>query len=78
MKFYYNDSIVGIMELVDCTNEQHFKFDKLFGYSEGSDFESLQKMKPWTFKFEILDVYEGSKFYETAITDIYLDGVDVH
>jgi len=29
-------------------------------------------------KFEILEVYKGSKYNDTAITEIYFDGIDVH
>jgi hypothetical protein len=32
----------------------------------------------WTLKFEILDVYPGEKYEDTAISELYFDGVDVH
>jgi len=33
---------------------------------------------PLKIKFEILEVYEGDKYKDTAITEIYFDGIDVH
>ena len=29
-------------------------------------------------KFEIIEVYKGLKYNDTAITEIYFDGMDVH
>ena len=29
-------------------------------------------------KFEIVDVFKGDKYDDTAVTDIYFDGIDVH
>jgi len=29
-------------------------------------------------KFEILEVYTGEKYADTAISEIYFDGIDVH
>ena len=32
----------------------------------------------WTLKFEILDVYPGTKYDDTVIAELYFDGIDVH
>lgn len=29
-------------------------------------------------RFEIMEVYHGKKYKDTAITEIYFDGIDVH
>ncbi|WP_449508538.1 hypothetical protein [Dawidia soli] len=29
-------------------------------------------------KFEILEVYEGAKYDDTVISEIFFDGIDVH
>ena len=36
--------------------------------------EELKKIPSWTFKFEILEVYKGDKYDDTAITQIYFGG----
>lgn len=33
---------------------------------------------PWTLKFEIAEVYKGTKYDDVVITEIYFDGIDVH
>lgn len=40
--------------------------------------DALQLKKDWTLKFEILEVYEGSKYSDTVISEIYFNGIDVH
>ena len=37
-----------------------------------------QNAPSWTIRFEILDVYPGEDSQDTAITEIYFDGIDVH
>ena len=37
------------------------------------------RTKPdWTLRFEILDVYPGSRYDDTVIAELYFDGIDVH
>jgi len=38
----------------------------------------MSRMPWWTMKFEIIEVYKGTKYDDTAITEIYFDGIDVH
>lgn len=77
LKLYIDDKPVAFLMLQDVKNEQSFTVDPI-GYSDRTDYEQLLK-KPWfTIKFEILEVYPGSKYQDTAITEIYFDGIDVH
>ena len=43
----------------------------ILGYNDSS--------KPdWTLKFEVLEVYPGTKYGDTVIAELYFDGIDVH
>lgn len=47
----------------------------------GRDVKSYHEnseLKPDSIKFEILSVYKGDKYKDTAITEIYFDGLDVY
>jgi hypothetical protein len=77
LKMYVDEKPFTILNLFDSRQEQHFKFEPL-GYGDRQDWEQLQKKPWWTIKFEILDVYKGEKYDDTAITEIYFDGIDVH
>ncbi len=74
---FLNDELYAILNLEDSRQEQLFKFDPL-GYSERSDWEILTTQPWWTIKFEIMEVYKGDKYDDTAITEIYFNGIDVH
>lgn len=68
---YYNDKPYVVLNLQDTMNLQSFNVG-ILGY-EDSD------MAPaWSIKLEILEVYPGDKYQDTAITEIYFDGIDVH
>jgi hypothetical protein len=75
LKLYYNNKPVAILNLEDNRYEQSFQFKKPFGNGNRDDFS---QQKDWTLKFEILEVYPGDKYDDTAITEIYFDGIDVH
>lgn len=77
LKMYINDRPFAILNLKDTRKEQHFKFKPL-GYGDQLSREKLKKQNWWRMKFEILEVYEGDKYEDTAITEIYFDGIDVH
>ena len=77
LRMYIDDKPFRDLYLKDSREEQHFKFDPL-GYSDRENWEDLQSRPWWTIKFEILEVYEGDKYDDTAITEIYFDGIDVH
>lgn len=68
---YYNDEPYAILKLKDICDCQDFEVDTL-GYKD------KENAPNWTIKFEILEVYPGSKSQHTAITEVYFDGIDVH
>lgn len=68
---YYNDEPYATLNLKDTRDCQIFDVGTL-GYEDKSNAPA------WTIKFEILEVYPGDKYQDTAITEIYFDGIDVH
>jgi len=69
LRLYVNGKAFGILNLTDTKTDQTFELGT-FGHNEdGSDL---------VLKFEILEVYPGDKYDDTAITEIYFDGIDVH
>jgi hypothetical protein len=77
LKMYLDDKPYAFLILQDVKNEQIFTVD-LIGYSDRKDYNALL-IKPWySIKFEIIEVYPGTKYQDTAITEIYFDGIDVH
>ena len=77
LKMYVDNKPFAILNLTDSREEQTFKFDPL-GYGDRDNSNLLQAKPWWTIKFEILEVYKGDKYDDTAITEIYFDGIDVH
>lgn len=77
LRVYHNNEVLADLNLKDVRAEQHFEFQPI-GYSNRDDFDILKKKDPWILKFEILEVYKGDKYDDTAITEIYFDGIDVH
>ena len=77
LKMYIDNKPFAVLNLVDTRQEQHFKFEPL-GYADRDNYELLKKKPRWTIRFEIVEVYKGNKFDDTAITEIYFDGIDVH
>jgi len=69
LKLFVNDKAMGVIHLSDTRADQIFKVGVLGHNSDGSDL---------ILRFEILDIYKGVKFDDTAITEIYFDGIDVH
>ena len=68
---YYNDKPYVVLNLQDTMNLQSFNVG-ILGY------EDRDTAPAWSIKFEILEVYPGKKYEDTAITEIYFDGIDVH
>ena len=75
LKVYYNDEPLAILLLEDIRGVQEFKFDPL-GY--GKEDRENTSLPWWTLRFEILEVYPGEQYDDTAISEIYFDGIDVH
>jgi hypothetical protein len=67
LKMYIDNNPFAVLKLEDRRIEQIFDFEPI-----GS------QTAKWTIKFEILEVYQGDKFDDTAITEIYFNGIDVH
>jgi hypothetical protein len=63
-----DDKPYAKLELLDSYEVQVVKFDKIMLPKSG-----LKK-----FKFTIVDVYKGSKYNDTAISEMVFDGVGVH
>ncbi|MFH6984494.1 NADase-type glycan-binding domain-containing protein [Marinoscillum luteum] len=77
LKMYVDNKPYAVLELADTKAEQHFKVDPI-GYNDRHNFEQLKKKPNFTMKFEISEVYPGAKWDDTAITEIYFNGLDVH
>lgn len=78
LQVYYNETPLAILKLRDVRAEQRFKFDPIGDLNRESTAISNKKPQPWSLKFEILEVYKGSKYSDTVISEIYFDGIDVH
>lgn len=77
LKMYIDNKPYAILELEDSKAEQHFLVAPI-GYGDRENFELLKKKAGFTMKFEIAEVYPGLKWDDTAITEIYFNGIDVH
>ncbi|MCC9070135.1 hypothetical protein LNQ49_00755 [Flavobacterium sp. F-65] len=64
-----NGKVFGILNLEDTKNDQIFEVGTLGHNKNGTDL---------ILKIEIIEVYKGDKFNDTAITEIYFNGIDVH
>ena len=69
LKLYVNGVPFGILNLKDSRTDQYFEMGTLGHNKNGTDL---------ILKFEILEVYKGNKYNDTAITEIFFDGIDVH
>ena len=73
LKVYYLGKPVCILDLQDARAMQEFDLEQFgpFGYHDAD--------KPtWRLRFEILDVYPGTKYQDTVIAELEFDGIDVH
>lgn len=77
LRMFLNDQPYALMHLEDSRNEQYF-FVEPIGNAEREDWEKLMELPWWSVTFEIIEVYPGEKFDDTAITEIYFDGLDSH
>ena len=78
LKMYVNDEPFAIIELKDIYAKQLVELEKPLGNSDRADSGKLEEKGNWNIKFEILSVYKGDKYADTAISEIYFDGLDVH
>lgn len=77
LKMYVNDRPFAMLNLEDTRAEQSFTFEPI-GNGDRADMKALKSLPKWTIRFEIVEVYMGDKYDDTAITEIYFDGIDVH
>lgn len=73
IKMYYLGKPICILDLQDVRGMQYFDLEKFgpFGYHDSD--------KPtWRLRFEIVDVYPGTKYQDTVISELLFDGIDVH
>ncbi len=77
LNMYVGDSLYAVLQLKDSKQEQIFEVGRI-GHDERADKEALKKMSPVIIRFEIADYYPGEKYDDTAITEIYFDGIDHH
>lgn len=87
LKLYHNDKLIANLHLKDELADQHFELGEVFGdnnYGSLGDPQGKENGKwidkngktipQWTFKFEIGDVYKGTKYEDTVISEIYFNG----
>lgn len=72
LKLYYEGEYMGLITLEDTMNPQYIDISEL-QMKVGNGFEA-------NFKFEIVEVYEGSKYEDTCLTGIQIDfnGIYAH
>lgn len=78
LKVYLDDKPIALLNLQDTRKEQIFTLKQPIGNGNRANYKALQLKPRWKLKFEITSVYKGHKFDDTAITEIYFDGIDVH
>lgn len=70
LELFVNDEYLLTLELKDNRLLQKFKLPVLGRYND--------KKGKWILKLVVKEIYEGSKYKDTAISEIYFDGLDVH
>ena len=70
LEMYENNKLVAILHLEDIFGEQ--VFDLLYPIGRRKD------KKDATIKFVITEVYKGDIYKDTAISEFFFDGLDVH
>ncbi|QCK15697.1 NADase-type glycan-binding domain-containing protein [Mangrovivirga cuniculi] len=73
LKVYLDNKPFAILNLKDIRGIQSFKFDPI-----GKGWEAPENSPVWELKFEIIEVYKGSKYDDVVISEIFFDGIDVH
>ena len=70
LRVWYENKPLAILDLKDTRDLQCFEVGTL-GYHDS-------EAPKWQLRFEILDVYKGSKYDDTVISELFFDGIDVH
>ncbi|MDH5380827.1 MAG: hypothetical protein OEW75_08245 [Cyclobacteriaceae bacterium] len=76
LKVLVNGKPYAFLNLKDTRSIQIFNINPLGSDPNNSD--NLLDNPDWVMRFEILEVYKGDKYKDTAITEIFFDGIDVH
>lgn len=70
LRVWYQGKPYATLLLSDTRSMQCFELGTL-GYHDDT--------KPdWTLKFEVLEIYPGTKYQDTVIAELFFDGIDVH
>ena len=64
LKIYLNDKEFVYLNLQDNVSEQHFYIPEIGNFNNGMEI-----------KFEIMEVYKGTKYDDVVISEIYFDGL---
>jgi hypothetical protein len=68
LRMYVDEKHHGDVLLEDCLEFQRVEIDTI----------RLPNDRPMTIRFKILDVYQGDKYADTAITELLFEGIGVH
>jgi hypothetical protein len=69
IKLWMNNQPYALLCLRDSPALQRFKVPLLGHRTDKKDL---------VLRFEILEIYPGAKYHDTALTEIFFDGIDVH
>lgn len=77
LNLYINEVLYARLHLDDSRSAQHFSVEPI-GHLSEVDGIIPEDAPDWTMRFEIAAVYEGDRFDDVVISEIYFDGIDVH
>lgn len=77
LKLYHNGKPYAILNLKDERTEQVFSVGP-FGFNYYKIDDDKKPTRPWTLRFEILEVYPGTRYTDTAISEIHFMGYGEH
>jgi hypothetical protein len=77
LKLYHNGKPYAILNLKDERSEQVFRVGP-FGFQYYLIDDDKKPTKRWTLRFEILEVYPGTRYSDTAISEIHFMAYDEH
>ena len=69
LRLYVDQLPMAILELDDVTNMQSFSIDAV---------QSQDSLKDLIVTLEIIEIYNGTKYDDVAISEVNFDGLDVH
>lgn len=83
LNLFLDDELIALVYLQDSRDEQYFILpDTIPNHKDPTLYKTMlfndDSIKVSTLKFEIREVYEGDKYDDTAISEIWFDGIGVH